>query len=418
MSGDITTNKGVPDQAFGGAETPTGLPPRKRLNLDGGLASGLETNEARVLAELPPSSWPKTRRRLAAVAEYLQIAEPSVEDVKRYASQLGVSPVTFNRVIAAHRALQKGGEPKRSLRGQHRSLPRGTATIVEEVIAEFGPNATDAAVHAEAERRASAGGLPAASPNAIRTRRGRGRQSVDLRSRLQLDFDAIIDCCPFTFDVEDGSGDQRPAVLAALIAGGDGEICGLSLHAGFPTDAELVALAAHGRTAARLRDVEAPVLLATWTARRELESHRTALANAGYSLGNAQSVRLRGGSAITPVIGRSVGRARFAMFRQFDGPSSDVVVPIELARRVLAHGLGQPIGRSADEVEPHSINRAPSPHEALAELSQMLESTIVRISGVSAMAAREAADALCHSLSAYIAAAVNAEPTCHQGRAA
>jgi hypothetical protein len=377
----------------------------------GNPASEPATDEARVLAELPPTSWPRTRQRFAALADYLRIASPTAEDVRRHASRLGVSPVTFQRVIAAHRALQTGREPKRSRRGLHRSLPPATAAIVEDVIAELGPNATDAAVHREAERRAIAKGLPVASPNAIRTRRGRGPQSVDLRSRLQLDFDAILDCCPLTFDVVDGSGEQRPAVLAALIAGADGEICGISLHAGFPSGTELVALAQRARTLARLRDVEAPVLVATWTARRELNGHRTALVDAGYVLGDASSVRLRGGSAITPVLGRSVGRAPFAMFRRPDGPKSDVVLPIDLARRVLAYGVDCPIDGVPDGVEPDAIGKAHGADEALAHLRRSVETVLAGVAGADATAAREAAEALCASLGAFVTATVDARLT-------
>src|SRR5690606_33547821 len=126
---------------------------------------------------------------------------------------------------------------------------------------------------------------------------------VDLRARLRLECDDIVDCCALNFDLADGERAPRPAMFAALLSASSGRLLAWSLHAGLPSREELLGMLGDARGD---QPLDERVLAATWQARRELLGDDEALAQAGYRLADTPSVRLRPGAAIVPSLGRTI----------------------------------------------------------------------------------------------------------------
>lgn len=380
MSGDITASEAPIDRAPG---------------------------EAEALVDLPPENWMEARRRYAVLSEYMKIRRPTGDDLRRAARRLDISDKTFSRLVTARRALQQGRRRPSSRRGLHSTVPPETDAIIRQVIDELGPTATDMAVHAEASRRAREAGHPAPSTNAIRSRRGRAKGPVDLRARLKVDCDEIIDCCPFSFDVIDAGRAPRPAIFTALISASTGKLLAWALHAGLPSPDQLIGMLRDARNHSAIED---RVLAPTWQAQRLLADDDEALAAAGYRLARVPSVRLRPGGAIVPTLGRAIGRAPFAPLRSPNHPGADVVIPLELARRVVERELDPPTAAVASSPSEGTTAAADPASSAsvLAALRGQFENAIARATGADRNAAATAALEICDRVAPLVSAATQA----------
>lgn len=368
----------------------------------GGAPMDRAPDEAEALVDLPPEKWMEARRRYAVLTEYMKIHRPTGDDVRRAARRLNISTKTFGRLIAARTALLDGKRKPSSRRGLHSTVAPETAAIIRQVIDDLGPNATNMAVHAEAGRRAADAGLPVPSTNAIRSRRGRTAVPVDLRVRLRLECDEVVDCCPLNFDVTDGEDAPRPAVFAALLAASDGGLLAWGLHAGSPSQEQLLDMLRGARDDHPLHE---RVLAATRSAHRLLAGDEEALAEAGYHLAEIRSVRLRSGAAIVPSLGRTIGRAPFAPLRRLDKPAPDMVVPLELARSVAERELGPSATARNDREGPSAAAKPASRAAFLAELRTQVRDVIVRATGADRDAAGRAAREICESVGPLVSAA-------------
>lgn len=314
--------------------------------------SGLDDapREERVLADLPPDNWPEARRRHAVLVRYMRKVSPTIDDAKRSAAAMGVTTRTLYRLVHSYKELRADLKRRQSRRGKHSVVRAEVDGIVAATIRDLGPTATDVAVHDEATRRCHAAGLTAVSHNSIRRRRARVSEPIDLARRLGLEFDLIVDCSRFTFDVVARGEPARPATLAAVFTGRSGELMAWNVFAGRPDVADLTALLEAAGTCRPDRTTPTLIVAAVSSARRELERSGDALAQNGLQLDRTPSIRLRDGAAIVPAIGLSIGRIPFAPMRKTEAGQDAPSIPLHLAREILARLIGKP----ATDLPPHS----------------------------------------------------------------
>ena len=336
--------------------------------------------EETTLATLPPTRWAEARRRLAELARYDAIDDPSGDDAHRAADRLGLTTRSFYRLAATYREARRGRARAGSRRGRHSVVDARTDRVVAGVIRDLGRSATDAAVLVEAVARCLREDVPAPSMTAVRTRTGAGHVTVDLRRRLDREGDLMLDACGLDLDVlvTDPSGRDAAvgAVLVTLHRARDGRLLAHALHAGPPSTADLVRVVAAGspdRSAAEA--VGTASLVATSPARETLGVVAMDLETAGIRLDPAAGI-LRAGAIAVPVLGRRLGRIALSPRRSQPG-TPELAVPIGVARAVVDDILRALPGPS----EHDAAGRPPPPYASGARLSALADAIDHRRAG-------------------------------------
>ena len=294
----------------------------------------MKDEAVQMLMRHPPAQWQEARRRLAVLAKYEALHEPTTADVQHAADALDLTARSFYRLLQSYRA---GKAAVGSRRGTHSSMPQDTADVLDDTVSELGPEASDATVHAEAIRRCEVRGIAWPSLSAVRTRTGREAGRLDLGRRLARDCDLVLDACPLDLDVRSGVT-VGGAVLTTLHASRDAAVLGHSLDIGFPDAQQLmktVTTAASGLSARTGPTSSRPLrLVATREALRALLPLACDLDLRGIELDASVSTGLKIGAAAVPVLGRRLGRIPLAPLRNPNGRTGPTA-PLELARRVV-----------------------------------------------------------------------------------
>jgi hypothetical protein len=187
----------------------------------------------RILAKLPPVKWPETILRFPVVAAYCRLQTPTVAEADKAAELLGVKRRMFYHLLHNYRSLARPDLPA-PVRADSRALNPVALRIVEETIAGIGFTASEAEITRSIQQKCEAAGVQSHSEGVVRTRLGRLRRK-DLRRRLGISADMILDCCALEIDTRDHQGAVTAAALTAVIEVKSGRLMSHGVTAGRPS---------------------------------------------------------------------------------------------------------------------------------------------------------------------------------------
>ncbi|HEX8226017.1 MAG TPA: hypothetical protein VF605_19595 [Allosphingosinicella sp.] len=153
------------------------------------------------LTGVHPLLWEKTRARIAAIKEYLNLDPPHPEEEERLARQVGLSVPHFRRLARTWLRYKRADMlPGTSFnRVVHPAYQQRLATeaeaIVEQVIADLGERADVPDIAAEVSRRCAKNGVVAPHPITIRQRVEKAWITRDVRLEAHADPALVIDHC-------------------------------------------------------------------------------------------------------------------------------------------------------------------------------------------------------------------------------
>ena len=96
------------------------------------------------LSGVAPMRWQEVRRRVTAVREYLELAQPTVSDREAAAGKVGLSLDQFERLMRSWRIhsdparLDGAGSLARARRNRSDGLPSEVQRIIQRAIEEAG----------------------------------------------------------------------------------------------------------------------------------------------------------------------------------------------------------------------------------------------------------------------------------------
>src|SRR3954462_1491635 len=135
------------------------------------------------LTGVHPLLWDKTRARIAAVEEYLQIPQPQEADEERLAQRLGIGLSHFRKLVSLwvrHRRASMLPDTSLSRIGhRRRRLASDTLQVLEQVVAELSATAPVADVEHEIRGRCDALGLKRPTSQTVRRRMEKIRISTN-----------------------------------------------------------------------------------------------------------------------------------------------------------------------------------------------------------------------------------------------
>lgn len=170
------------------------------------------------LTGVHPLLWEKTRARIAAVEEYLQLPFPEEADEVRLAERLDIGLSQFRKLVrlwVRHRQASLLPDTSLSRVGlRRRRLAPATLQVLEEVIGELGSTAPVADVDQEVRQRCQTLGIKAPDSRTVRNRMEKTRVSTNVG--LHCDPALIIDHCAVELPVRTESGTTRPILTLAI----------------------------------------------------------------------------------------------------------------------------------------------------------------------------------------------------------
>ncbi len=172
------------------------------------------------LTGVHPLMWEKTRARIAAVEEYLQLPQPQEADEERLAHSLGIGLSHFRKLVSLwvrHRrasmlpdtSLSRIGHPRR-----RRQLAPDTLGVIEQVIAELGAGAPVADVDEEIRKRCETLGIKPPNSRTVRNRMEKAR--ISNHDGTDGEQALIIDHCAVELPVRTDAGTILPVVTLAI----------------------------------------------------------------------------------------------------------------------------------------------------------------------------------------------------------
>mgnify|MGYP001163774965 CR=1 FL=1 len=128
------------------------------------------------LSGVAPMRWQEVRRRVTAVREYLELAQPTVSDREAAAGKVGLSLDQFERLIRSWRIhsdparLDGAGSLARARRNRSDGLPSEVQRIIQRAIEEAGCQAAPAKIYDIVLAQCEKAGLEPPSNNLVWTR--------------------------------------------------------------------------------------------------------------------------------------------------------------------------------------------------------------------------------------------------------
>jgi hypothetical protein len=180
-------------------------------------------------SEIPVDRRPEVRRRIAILDRFFAIENPSAEDRRLAAEEIGISASMFSTLARAwarskNPAHLPGARTRSHDRPAGRSVPPGTEAIIAAVIRELGPAVEPSEGIREVEARCQAAGLKAPTRPTLR-RRFRMAADPDGPAPPQPTEGLTIDSCALDLPTLVGDDLRLPVVTAAFAEPG-GRIIG------------------------------------------------------------------------------------------------------------------------------------------------------------------------------------------------
>lgn len=170
---------------------------------------------------IDPLRVPEARRRIAAINQYLGLANPTTADATRISATIGLSRWQFQRLARAwreHRNPSLLVVGRRGTASRDYGLAARAVEIAKDEITKAGPGAELATLAPEVERRCRAEGItPPSRPtiwNYMRKARASGAVRADGPPRIVIG--RMWFHLPVTDLAEGQAGTNMPALLAAV----------------------------------------------------------------------------------------------------------------------------------------------------------------------------------------------------------
>jgi hypothetical protein len=323
-------------------------------------------------SQVPVERRPEVRRRIAVLDRFLAIANPSAQDRRLAAEDIGVSSSMFSALTRAwardkNPAHLPGAHTRSRDRPAGRSVPPGTEPIIAAVLQELGPVDPSRGIR-EVEARCQAAGLKSPTRPTLR-RRFRMAADPDAPCPSQLMIQGLtIDSCALDLPTTFRESLRAPVVTAAFAEPGGrivGYRCAFERHSGKGAATLVRNLI---RTEPLLLDLNIAI-----TAAHALEWRLLIeLLNDG---GVAAETRIQSPSReFRRLVGESLGGVRLAQ-RRTTNPAADLrarAKPLAeaTARDIVAEAIGIHNSKRAVPLRPHKAN---TPSAFPARLDALLE---------------------------------------------
>jgi hypothetical protein len=262
------------------------------------------TRFAQLVADLNPSTWAVTRRRIDAIEQILATEKPGHGAIGEAAKMLGMDRRHFTRVMEAYRAVRREGGFE-SHAGRKRVVPAEVENLISKVAARLGPAASSERVHRQVVAECQALGIRPPGISAIRVRLADPPACPDVRAALARDADLFLDVAPLRLPLRIGERSET-AHFTALVDAASSAVMAHALTPGEPS-----VTVVHGMAAAVAADADASIRRLAHTRLVRIDEAMTdLLKRKSIVIDHASSRGLSAGSVLRAVFGGRIGRIK------------------------------------------------------------------------------------------------------------